>query len=105
MKMKELLDKVVQMMVLHVIHRFATGNGHMVAFDLQEWQARGVGDGEAVAREGHDLFSEDQRLGHLCDIVLKDADGLRDRVELMMKHDERLKIEVLSLVGGRRCSD
>lgn len=69
-----LLGDGKEVVAVHVKDLLAARDAHHFALDLEDWLAIGKLDVEAVAREGHDLFLEDERLGLVGDEALEDAD-------------------------------
>lgn len=85
-----LLDNVKQVVVAHVVHGLATGDGHDLALDAQYGLAVGHLDLEAVAGEGHDFFAKDERFRLAGDEAIKDAHLAGSWLELNGCHCEGL---------------
>lgn len=80
--MQVLLDNVKQVGAGHVEDGLAARDGHDLALDLEDGLAASQLDLEAVARQGHDLFAQDQRLGLARDEVVEDGHLARRGGEL-----------------------
>ncbi|KAI6760864.1 hypothetical protein HG530_009724 [Fusarium avenaceum] len=63
-----------EVVAVHVKDLLAARDAHHFALDLEDGLAVGKLDVETVARKGHDLFLEDERLGLVGDEALEDAD-------------------------------
>jgi hypothetical protein len=85
------LANVEEVRTLQIRHLLAAGDGHPLAFDLQERLPVRIHDVEAITTQGQDFLLQDQNVRVRRGVLGEDAQWLRDRWE---RHDGSSKVRM-----------